>query len=323
MNINLQNYEDYFVRYIEHDLSADELIEVNRFLKVNPELKSELEAFEMTVIYPDERIGFPDKKLLYKVRMPGILAYRKQLTVFAVAACAATLLIIAFGRNEFTSLFSNEQAPSSIAQLNSHASAAGTADLSVAFPHYRNSMSYRLFNQAAASEPENTEVRNKIPATQPQNNERENLDAEIMAQLSKASGQPEQLFSEDHRDPEANNFSRNNMLMDPSAVQPSSSNNISVLTSYGNTPEDMTAPGTRSSQQMQQLANKINQQINEIGNAASTRDAKAVQQQNQSHPVHVSIQTKNIKFNHTFNAKSNSLIGNELLKIIQNDKPHK
>ena len=40
MKINLKNYEEYFVRYIDDELSRDEVSELNLFLSEHPELIS-------------------------------------------------------------------------------------------------------------------------------------------------------------------------------------------------------------------------------------------------------------------------------------------
>ena len=44
--INKHNYEAWFLDYSEGNLSENEIIELNRFLSLNPELKVELENFE-------------------------------------------------------------------------------------------------------------------------------------------------------------------------------------------------------------------------------------------------------------------------------------
>src|SRR5580765_3958686 len=64
MKINVQNYEEYFVRFIDHDLSKEEAGEVQLFLQQHPELKSELDAFQSTVLKPDSAVIFADKEVL-------------------------------------------------------------------------------------------------------------------------------------------------------------------------------------------------------------------------------------------------------------------
>ncbi|HYV90376.1 MAG TPA: hypothetical protein VE978_01275 [Chitinophagales bacterium] len=66
MRINLQNYEEYFVRYLDGELSSQEAGEVELFLQQHPELNTELNAFKSTVLSADEEIFFPGKELLKK-----------------------------------------------------------------------------------------------------------------------------------------------------------------------------------------------------------------------------------------------------------------
>lgn len=64
MKINLQNYEEYFVRYIDGDLSEDEVADVTLFLNQHPELKADLDAYHAAIIHPDTAIIFPDRNSL-------------------------------------------------------------------------------------------------------------------------------------------------------------------------------------------------------------------------------------------------------------------
>src|SRR6185295_18486640 len=64
MNITLDNYEEYFVRYVDSDLSETEQAAVLLFLEQHPELNAELKAFKATVMLPDDLVEFPGKKNL-------------------------------------------------------------------------------------------------------------------------------------------------------------------------------------------------------------------------------------------------------------------
>ena len=57
MKITLQNYEEYFVRFIDNELSGDERAEVSLFLKQNPGLEAELDAFSK------DRTKFSDEEI--------------------------------------------------------------------------------------------------------------------------------------------------------------------------------------------------------------------------------------------------------------------
>lgn len=66
MKISLQNYEEYFVRYIDGELMPDEVSEVHDFLKANPELSRELDAFRQMILPVHDEISFPGKDALKK-----------------------------------------------------------------------------------------------------------------------------------------------------------------------------------------------------------------------------------------------------------------
>ncbi|RYY69499.1 MAG: hypothetical protein EOO13_09325 [Chitinophagaceae bacterium] len=64
MNINLNNYEEYLLMYVDNELSAAERMHVEEFLRDYPYLKEELEVLQQTVL-PLENLLF-DKSSLIK-----------------------------------------------------------------------------------------------------------------------------------------------------------------------------------------------------------------------------------------------------------------
>jgi hypothetical protein len=65
MKISRQNYEAYFLDYLEGKLDSDQMVEFLSFLKSNPDLENELRGFENIQINPGGII-FPDKASLKK-----------------------------------------------------------------------------------------------------------------------------------------------------------------------------------------------------------------------------------------------------------------
>jgi hypothetical protein len=65
MKINIQNYETYFLLYIDKALSAADCSEVEIFIQENPALAKELTQLKQTVLTP-EHIAFDNKALLYR-----------------------------------------------------------------------------------------------------------------------------------------------------------------------------------------------------------------------------------------------------------------
>lgn len=66
MNINRLNYEEYFILYIDNELSPAERQEVEQFIAEQADLRVELEMLEQTVIRPDRKLVFEDKAQLMK-----------------------------------------------------------------------------------------------------------------------------------------------------------------------------------------------------------------------------------------------------------------
>ncbi|MCY7409470.1 MAG: hypothetical protein LH473_04300 [Chitinophagales bacterium] len=67
--INLINYEEYFFRAAEGDLSKAEEAELFLFIKNHPLLQAELDAFKSTVLVPDELVVFTKKNELKKAEI--------------------------------------------------------------------------------------------------------------------------------------------------------------------------------------------------------------------------------------------------------------
>lgn len=64
--INHNNYEEYLLLYIDGELSSAERQAVEVFVAANPEIASELEALQQTVLSPAEDISFVQKEVLYR-----------------------------------------------------------------------------------------------------------------------------------------------------------------------------------------------------------------------------------------------------------------
>ncbi|MBN2175878.1 MAG: hypothetical protein JW731_17240 [Bacteroidales bacterium] len=66
MKINRENYEAYFLDYLEKNLPPELVAELMVFLEQNPDLKSELESFDNIRLEPEEAVRFEGKKVLLK-----------------------------------------------------------------------------------------------------------------------------------------------------------------------------------------------------------------------------------------------------------------
>lgn len=67
MRITRQNYEAYFIDYVDGQLSKELEDELVRFLEEHPDLKEELEAFDSSIkVDPDTSVSYPQKPSLKK-----------------------------------------------------------------------------------------------------------------------------------------------------------------------------------------------------------------------------------------------------------------
>ena len=91
--INLENYETFFLLYVDEELSAEERRAVELFAGQHPAQQQELEILMQTRITPETSVVFPDKASLYKkVGSEKVVAFR----VWRIVAVAA-MVILAVG----------------------------------------------------------------------------------------------------------------------------------------------------------------------------------------------------------------------------------
>ena len=65
MNINRNNYEEYFLLYIDNELSVAEKNMVEAFVAANADLGEELVMLQQSIVKPDT-VAFPGKEKLIK-----------------------------------------------------------------------------------------------------------------------------------------------------------------------------------------------------------------------------------------------------------------
>jgi hypothetical protein len=66
MNIDRHNYEDYFLLYIDNELTVDQKKQVELFVQENPDLEEELVMLKQSRLIPDDSIVFDKKHLLMR-----------------------------------------------------------------------------------------------------------------------------------------------------------------------------------------------------------------------------------------------------------------
>lgn len=64
--VNITNYEEWFVRYADYELSNEEKSATEMFVYKHPECQADFELIQRTRLTPDMNIRFTDKKSLYR-----------------------------------------------------------------------------------------------------------------------------------------------------------------------------------------------------------------------------------------------------------------
>ncbi len=96
--INITNYEEQLLNYIDDELSGDERKEVERSASKYPTIQKELALLQKTKLHPEAEVIFPDKSTLYR-REEKPDSYRVRvisMTWFRVAVAAVIILIAGF-----------------------------------------------------------------------------------------------------------------------------------------------------------------------------------------------------------------------------------
>lgn len=88
--IEADNYPEYFLSYIDGELSDKDRLMVESFIRQHPSKKLELEQLRQTVSTPDTSIVHPDKNSLYKNE-----EHRRIVILYRLLAGAAAVLLVA------------------------------------------------------------------------------------------------------------------------------------------------------------------------------------------------------------------------------------
>ncbi len=90
MNINRNNYEEYFLLYADKELSAAEKINVEMFVKDNPDLEEEFLMIQQSVVKPDLSETLEDKSFLLQKGFIDISNYEERFLLYTDNELTAT-----------------------------------------------------------------------------------------------------------------------------------------------------------------------------------------------------------------------------------------
>lgn len=99
MKINKSNYEAFFLLYVDNELSADEKLAVENFIKENPVYKDELTSLKQSVLTADNII-FENKSSLYRLEeMEASLPFAYKQNLYRKEAKVAATVVKGFFTN--------------------------------------------------------------------------------------------------------------------------------------------------------------------------------------------------------------------------------
>lgn len=90
-SININNYEQFFIYYLDDELSRYEKAAVEQFVYRHPEFQGEFELIQQLRLSPDSSVTCPDKRGLYRFEKEQPVVY----PWWRIAAAASVLLISA------------------------------------------------------------------------------------------------------------------------------------------------------------------------------------------------------------------------------------
>ncbi len=106
--INITNYEDQLLNYIDDEVTVDQRKEVEKFAGQYPAVQRELALLKKTKLQPEAEITFPDKAILYRREEKARVI---SMTWFRVAVAAAIILIAGFATFKLVNTNKNGDAP--------------------------------------------------------------------------------------------------------------------------------------------------------------------------------------------------------------------
>jgi len=116
--INLTNYEEYFLLYIDNELDPAAKRDVEVFILENPSLQNELNLLQLARLEPDATIVFERKEILYKKEKK-----RRPIPFAWMSAAAVAILLVAgflFYNNDGKKQTEDQQRTASAADNKNH-----------------------------------------------------------------------------------------------------------------------------------------------------------------------------------------------------------
>jgi len=103
--IDLNNYEQWLIMYVDDELNEEEKIAVKKFASAHDHVKQELELFQQTRLQPEE-IVFPNKEILYRregtVRVISMQWWKVAVAAVLILSAGVTVYSVLINKNNNT-----------------------------------------------------------------------------------------------------------------------------------------------------------------------------------------------------------------------------
>ena len=171
IGINISNYEEYFLLYVDNELNQTERNEVERFVLQHPELQDSFTLLKQTQL-PKEIIAFPDKDSLYKKEeKPVVFLYWRRIAIAAAFIGLGILLwSIVPSEKKLEVAKNNTSAKNNIALPKTEASINNNSSKDITAINNQNNLQHQNNIIAPIQETKNNtsvqELNNTIPTTQ-------------------------------------------------------------------------------------------------------------------------------------------------------------
>jgi len=90
-HINSYNYDEYFIRELEGDLTEDESIELKAFIELNPKTKLEYNIYRSTFLKPDLSVRFENKE---KLKKTGFFVIHRKEVIYGLSLAASIVVFL-------------------------------------------------------------------------------------------------------------------------------------------------------------------------------------------------------------------------------------
>jgi hypothetical protein len=209
--VNKENYEEYMLLYADGELSEAEIKALLAFVDANPELRSELDAYNATSLVPDTTMVYAHKEELMKSSGGGKTIGLGKWWMYAAAACVILFAVMIIRNNDTNTADSTSVAITQIPknklqkpnetdtpkEIHSTPASPVVHENAIASKETRNPKKQNLNTKSKTTNPKSPSTDFLTKAEQPQQPEAQHLPVQSQheepAPIAKTATQPQHL----------------------------------------------------------------------------------------------------------------------------------